>query len=146
MLPLVLMKLLNVLGETSIMTRVYNADSVPSCQWDGCKFDAISQVYNENCTESIFVCRAHRGVVEINLEMSGKLRVSQAQNPLATERPGTRKVKGPRPGENTKDWEKVAAEQANAAATPIDPIIDENAANQGQRAIISDVPTPRKSP
>jgi len=124
--------------------RVYDSKDVPKCQWDACKYDAISQVYNEAATENLFLCRIHRGVAVINLEMTGKLRIDQAKNQLATNRPGKKgKDTGPRPTSTSEDWEKVAAQQADAAAVPIDPLVDEIDPHNDQRAIISDIPKPR---
>ena len=122
--------------------RVYDHDKVPKCQWEGCKFDAMSQVYNADCTENIFVCRAHRGVVEINLEMSGKLRLNQSSNVQSEARPGPKPDDaGPRPVSDPIDWEKEAALKADGAAVPIEGEEEE----KSTRAIISDIPKPRKT-
>lgn len=132
------------------MTRTYGKDEVPKCQWEGCHFDAASHVFTEDQSSSIFVCRQHRGVVEINLQTTGRLRIDQASNALVMDRPGQKTdYKGPRPGASEQDWEKQAAIQADAAAVPIEEVNERGQyAPEGKpkmRGIVSDVPTPRRS-
>lgn len=122
----------------------YEDGTVPKCQWEGCEGEACSEVYNDTATQSIYVCRFHRGVVAINLELYGTLRFEKNIDLTAINRPTTNPAKGKkkqRPGEQ-KDWEKEAARKADDTAQPVEPEIVENA-EERSRAYISEQPRPK---
>ena len=98
------------------------------CQWPQCNIEAHHHVHYEY--ESIFVCRAHREAVKVNIETCGKIWIFKDQEQKKAEaprvRPGEQKprykgapVAAP-PMASKPDWRQVAAKRADAAAVPVE--------------------------
>lgn len=125
-----------------------------SCQWDGCVSHASSHVFNSDLTESAYLCCFHRRVAEINLENYDRIRAPAKKNggiPGLPYGPGSKVPRPPKPdlvaSRPVSQWMKDAANAADAAAQPINPV-EEDQKPPGRtiiKPIISDIPLPRKN-
>lgn len=100
------------------------------CQWPRCSLDAGYEIHFEN--ERIFVCKAHREAVTVNIENHGKIWIFQdldanrANQPVI--RPGEQKprfkgrpaAKPARVGQTSAQAQQEAAKKADEAARPVD--------------------------
>lgn len=100
------------------------------CQWPQCSLVSSHEIHFE--IERIYVCKAHRTAVQVNIENNGKIWVfkDNAKKSIQNEiiRPGEQKPRhigstAPVPvvqTVDTPDWRQEAAKKADAAAKPID--------------------------
>ena len=131
--------------------RYIDQQDTPQCQWEGCYAPASTQVFTADGTDSAILCQFHRRVAQMNLEQYGTIRMPvTARRGDSLVRPGAEPPKPDvpieRPGkDNVPEWLREAADQADAAATPVES--DDPGSQAPDKKVvtprISNIPKPR---
>ena len=111
--------------------RYHDSELNIACQWgDGCKKQALSQVFSDDLTDFAWLCGFHKKVAVINLESYGKLH-GPSSSRGKTSKPGQHQQENvQRPG--TKSWEQEAAKKADEKAQPLDKEVVKGAKKKDQ--------------
>jgi len=124
---------------------VEHHEQLPRCAWDGCGQDAVTYVVNHTGNDSAYLCNFHRRVALVNLEQFDTIKSPRHSEPM--KRPGSVSLPPAppppqkpqaRPGDKEKieEWLREAAQRAEAAAVPIEPL----QTDEGEYDTAKDVP------